>query len=90
MTHKLKTWPAFFHAVRQQKKGFELRKDDRDFKVGDTLILEEYDPSYDRYTGQVETRLVTFVARDIPDFGLKPGYAILSIEVDMKERDGRG
>jgi hypothetical protein len=43
MRHKLKTWPPFFKDVLLRKKRFELRKNDRDFRVGDEVILVEYD-----------------------------------------------
>lgn len=43
-THYLKTWPEYFKAIKSGEKKAELRLNDRDFKVGDTLILEEYCP----------------------------------------------
>lgn len=42
MKHFLKTLPEFFQAVIDGRKPFELREDDRGFKVGDRVILEEY------------------------------------------------
>ena len=39
MIHALKTLPEYFEAVWENKKTFELRKNDRDFKVGDYLAL---------------------------------------------------
>lgn len=42
--HQLKTWPMYFTALRQGSKTFELRENDRQFKVGDTLQLREFDP----------------------------------------------
>jgi hypothetical protein len=47
MTHKLKTWPEFFKAILAGDKTFEIRKDDRGFKVGDTLRLLEFDSGRD-------------------------------------------
>ena len=42
--HKLKTLPEFFKAIQKGEKTFELRKNDRDFKKGDVLILMEFIP----------------------------------------------
>lgn len=44
--HSLKTLPVYFAAVLRGDKTFEVRKNDRDFQTGDTLILREYDPTY--------------------------------------------
>lgn len=44
MTHRLKTWPEYFQAILEGKKTFEVRVNDRDFKVGDELVLEEWEP----------------------------------------------
>lgn len=39
MIHELKILPEYFEAVTSGRKQFEIRKNDRDFKVGDQLIL---------------------------------------------------
>lgn len=44
MKHELKTWPEFFRAVRENKKTFELRFDDRHYAVDDELLLREFEP----------------------------------------------
>ena len=44
MKHYLKTWPQFYKEVEAGNKTFELRKNDRDYKVGDVLVLQEYNP----------------------------------------------
>jgi len=52
MEHQLKTWPIFFWDVVTGAKTFEIRKDDRNFKVGHKLVLKEYDPETKIYTGE--------------------------------------
>jgi hypothetical protein len=44
MIHELKTWPEYFRACRSGDKTFELRLNDRGFKVEDVLVLREFDP----------------------------------------------
>lgn len=61
MTHELKTWPVYFEAVLAGHKQFEVRFNDRNFKVGDFLILEEFDPITQCYTDRRIACLVTFV-----------------------------
>lgn len=79
MEHDLKTWPQFFAAVLEGRKTFELRQDDRGFKVGDTLNLQEWDPETGAFTGRSVIRRVTYLARDVPEFGLQSGFVVLSL-----------
>ena len=44
VVHELKTWPYEFAAVRAGTKKYEIRKNDRNFKVGDGLLLNEWYP----------------------------------------------
>jgi ASC-1-like (ASCH) protein len=52
VTHCLKTWPEYFELVLAGIKTFELRKNDREFKLGDTLLLQEFDPAVQKFTGR--------------------------------------
>jgi hypothetical protein len=61
MEHELKTWPEEFKAILDGTKPFELRKNDRNFNVGDILILKEYIPQSSRYTGKTCRRIVTYI-----------------------------
>ena len=45
MTHELKIWPQYFCRVKDGTKTFEVRKNDRGFQPGDTVVLREYDPA---------------------------------------------
>lgn len=59
-THKLKTEPEFFDAIADGTKRFEIRKADRDFKSGDTLLFREWKRLDAEYTGREIEAAVTF------------------------------
>ena len=49
ITHELKIWPEFFSQVRGGRMKFQIRRADRDYLVGDELLLREWDKAvYDR------------------------------------------
>lgn len=76
--HELKIIPPYFSAVVAGIKRFELRKNDRDFKVGDTLRLCEYEPAEGRYTGNTVEVLVTYILQG--GSNLASGMCVMSIE----------
>lgn len=78
--HELKVWSEFFWAIGDGKE-FELRKDDRDYKVGDLVRLREYLPDALAYTGVQIDRRISYILRgaEAERFGLKPGYCILGL-----------
>ena len=78
-THLLKTWPQYWRAVQDGTKTFELRRDDRGFRVGDVLILQEWDPRWELYSGRELVRQVSYVVRDVPTFGLHDGFVVLGL-----------
>jgi len=75
-THELKTEPPYFQAVVDGRKRFEIRKNDRDFSEGDTLLLKEFEPVNKEYTG----REVEVKALYITDYAQQPGYVVISIQ----------
>ncbi len=81
MKHRLKTWPSFFKAILEDRKHFEYRLNDRNFDVGDTLILREYSHMHlsDPYSGRWIKAIVTDLYGDIP--GLPENYVIMEIKV---------
>jgi hypothetical protein len=60
MIHTLKTWPTYYAAICDGRKRFELRRDDRDFQVGDCLVLQEWEPDRQVYTGEMRSMRVTY------------------------------
>jgi hypothetical protein len=85
--HKLKTDPGPFTDMWDQKKKFEMRINDRNFQVGDVLVLEET-----RFTGQeMETgKQLEYTGRVIyalieyfmtgPAYGLTDGWLLMGIK----------
>jgi hypothetical protein len=75
--HELKTIKPFFNQVYIGMKTFEVRKNDRDFKIGDVLHLKEY---YDgNYSGYELLARIIYILND--ELYVKEGYVILGIEV---------
>lgn len=81
--HELKTHPEHYGPVTTGEKKVELRIDDRDFETGDVLVLREYDPEANDYTGNVALRRITHVTRG--DTWLQPGVVALSISNALHE-----
>ena len=73
--HELKCARKFFDAVESGEKHFEIRVDDRPFKIGDTLYLREVDLLL-HYTGRATRKRVTFILRG---WGIKHGYVGLGL-----------
>ena len=76
-THELKCWPEFFRAIETWDKMFEIRHNDRDFRVGDVLLLREWNPDIKEYSGESLTRVITYIT-DFPS-GLKDGYVCMGL-----------
>ncbi|SFX55704.1 Protein of unknown function [[Enterobacter] aerogenes] len=77
ITHYLKIYPEFFSAVCTGVKRAELRKNDRDYRVGDTLHLMETPRGSCHQTGEFINVEITHIA-DVGEW--MPGYVLLSIE----------
>lgn len=85
--HNLKTWTPVFNDVKRGVMQFAVRKNDRDYKVGDTLILEEFDPVTEKYKEAWIPEEVIYILDD-PQF-VKEGYIIMGLKeiiVDIKKK----
>jgi len=85
--HELKTDPKVFGPTLRGDKKFEIRFDDRGYRVDDTLFLRETKYSGAQmatggrpliYTGREARRHVTHILRG-PIYGLQKGWVIMSI-----------
>ena len=78
--HELKTVPESFEPIEAGIKLFEIRLNDRDYQVNDILILKEWLPDQEEYTGRAVIAGVAFILTD-SEWGLKPDYIAMSIKI---------
>jgi hypothetical protein len=74
-THHLKTVQPYYAASEIGEKTFELRKDDRNYAIGDILHLCEWDGNQE--TWRSHYKQVTYILRDAPY--VPNGYACLAV-----------
>lgn len=84
MTHVLKVWPDPYWATHSGEKTAEFRKDDRDYQVGDTLILQPWSPK-EFQPGQPQgylnwPALHAKVSHATRGPHVPPGYVMLSLQ----------
>lgn len=78
--HNLKIKPCYFNDVIRGIKTFEVRYNDRDFKKGDYIILEEFN-NHGYYTGRFITAEIIYILKD--DEYLKENYVVLGIKLKL-------
>lgn len=72
-THKLKLLQKYYDATDARLKQFEIRKNDRNYQIGDELRLLEWDGEC--FTGRELLRGITYMT----DYAQKPGYLVLGV-----------
>jgi len=89
MQHQLKIKKCYLIHILEERKTFEVRKNDRDFQSGDTIkFLPLDDEEYDLYgicPSPIPAFVITYVLEDVD--GLSSGYAVLSIEQQDQEEN---
>ncbi len=80
MKHELKIFTEHFNQIWNGTKKCEIRKNDRDFKVHDALILREYLQKSNEYTNHSIWAEITHIIQG-GQFGLDNNYCVLSIVV---------
>lgn len=91
--HELKIKAKYYLDIVGGGKTFEIRKDDRDYKVGDLIkfnvIQTEKDKEHDCFEYHIiplclsskdKVFQITYILRDVPEYGLDKDYCILGIK----------
>lgn len=77
--HELKTWPIPFQAVWDELKLYEIRPSDREFRVGDELLLREWAQELG-YSGREILVKVTYMTPP-GKWGLPADRCVLGIRI---------
>lgn len=76
MIHAVKCRSNYFKALQSGQKSFEVRKNDRDYKVGDLLGINEIDNG-GNYTGKSLVCKINYILDDFE--GLQKDYIVMSV-----------
>jgi ParB family chromosome partitioning protein len=79
--HTLKILPKYYLAVASGEKTFELRKNDRDYQVGDLIIFTDTDGT--PYITPNKERIVfriTYILENVSEYGLDDEYCVLALK----------
>ena len=77
VTHQIKLGAEFFDDAAAGRKSFELRKNDRNYKEGDMLEMEEIKDG--KKTGRKCSKRIVYMMENFE--GLEDGYCILGCEL---------
>lgn len=77
--HQIKCWPDYFTPTQNGDKPFEVREDDRNYRVGDLLIIREWNPETEEFTDRVAIRKITYKLQG-GQLGIKDSYCVLGIK----------
>ena len=74
MKHELKCINPYFSEVFCGMKKFEVRLNDRDFKLDDNIVLKEYEDG--QFTGFEVHATINYILHG-GQFGIEAGYVVL-------------
>jgi len=86
MKHEKKILPQYFQKILDGNKKYELRLADWECNEGDILVLQEWNPDTQKYTGRVLKKTITscLKTKDISFWSKKDvdkyGFQILSFD----------
>ena len=80
MIHELKTAPVYFNRSWSGEKLFEVRKNDRHFQIGDSIMLMEWDG--EKYTGHQIFGVITYVLSGFN--AIDEQYVVFGFKIDKR------
>jgi len=58
-----KIWPEYFEKILSGEKNYELRLADFNCEPGDILVLKEFNPEKQQYTGRIIEKTITYTSK---------------------------
>ena len=80
--HYLKCLPEFFERSKAGLKNYEIRLNDRNYQVGDIIVLQAFDTEKSEYLGSEIERRIDYVLKG-GQFGISPDYVILELSKSL-------
>ena len=83
--YEVKSWPWLFEPMMAKQKMHDMRDmRDRPYKIGDRMLLREFDPRTGKYTGREGVALITYITNNetpcaMSSSVLARDFAILSV-----------
>ncbi len=59
--HELKSVPERFIGLMEEERGYDVRQNDRNYKVGDTILFKEFQENHNLFTGRGKTATITSI-----------------------------
>lgn len=81
MIHKFNANPTDFHNIKRHFKLYDIRKNDRPYRIGDKIVYREFGDF--GYSGKEIKREIVYLETEAE--GLQEGYVILSIISETKK-----
>lgn len=77
MIHNFKINSIYFEPVINKKKTFEIRKNDRNFRLGDYICLNEWNPEENAYTGRSVKGQIIYIT----NYEQKDNYVVFGFKL---------
>lgn len=76
--HEIKVWPDEFEKIVTGSKRHEFRKNDRDYKSGQFLLMREFQPNGERYLDREIVSRIGAISYG-PEWGIPDGFCAFTI-----------
>lgn len=77
--HTVRAHPDSFQPMWDGLQTFDVRENDRDYKVDDSYQVMEFDPAVEKYTGRMLGASLSFILQG--KYGLPPNIVVMTLSI---------